>query len=314
VGGTYRNESCEAQFQSQLQFFFLHVAHQSPATKLAHPQLKPTAFPLRDTVRLFVGHDNRGSCDCATLLRFDSVSIIVLQFINRRKLRNRNRRRFSHAFAQQASLLARSVKSIRATPMLDLWRHTSPMASLAGYTHSKQKLNEIVKALRDCGTEEIIKLAKIAIIGNQSAGKSSLIEAISQIKVPRAAGTCTRCPMEVILSCADPEIWNCKVSLRIEHCDIPQQRLGTFPFAVTNVKDDVTNILRCAQLAILNPSKDFKSFANLKENECHEHRREMSFSKNTVVLEIIGADVDVTFIDLPGIISSTEKVISTILG
>ena len=32
----------------------------------------------------------------------------------------------------------------------------------------------------------------IAVIGHQSAGKSSLIEAISGITLPRSAGTCTR--------------------------------------------------------------------------------------------------------------------------
>ena len=35
-------------------------------------------------------------------------------------------------------------------------------------------------------------LPMIAVIGSQSAGKSSLIEAISGITLPRAAGTCTR--------------------------------------------------------------------------------------------------------------------------
>ena len=32
----------------------------------------------------------------------------------------------------------------------------------------------------------------IAVVGSQSAGKSSLIEAISGITLPRASGTCTR--------------------------------------------------------------------------------------------------------------------------
>ena len=32
----------------------------------------------------------------------------------------------------------------------------------------------------------------IAVVGSQSAGKSSLIESISGITLPRAAGTCTR--------------------------------------------------------------------------------------------------------------------------
>ena len=37
-----------------------------------------------------------------------------------------------------------------------------------------------------------IDLPQIAVIGSQSVGKSSLIEAISGITLPRAAGTCTR--------------------------------------------------------------------------------------------------------------------------
>jgi len=35
-------------------------------------------------------------------------------------------------------------------------------------------------------------LPMIAVIGSQSAGKSSLIESISGITLPRSAGTCTR--------------------------------------------------------------------------------------------------------------------------
>lgn len=35
-------------------------------------------------------------------------------------------------------------------------------------------------------------LPMIAVVGSQSAGKSSLIESISGITLPRAAGTCTR--------------------------------------------------------------------------------------------------------------------------
>lgn len=184
------------------------------------------------------------------------------------------------------------------------------MTSLGGtdYDSSRRKLNDIIKALRECGTEEVIKLPKIAVIGNQSAGKSSLIEAISQIKVPRASGTCTRCPMEVILSRGNPANWACKVSLRIEHSEVPEQSLGTFEFGKTNSKEEVADLLRGAQLAILNPRKSFTDFLSMTESEIKECQREISFSKNTVVLDITGAEVDVTFMDLPGIIQSTEKV------
>jgi len=182
------------------------------------------------------------------------------------------------------------------------------------YSFSRQKLNEIVKALRDCGTEEIIKLPKIAVIGNQSAGKSSLIESISQIKVPRATGTCTRCPMEVILTSggltSGPETsWHCKVSLRIDH-PVGGHQQGVFDFDQTTLNEEVPHILRRAQLAILNPNTDVSHFIKLDEEQCTAHVRQQNFSRNTVVMEISGAEVDVTFIDLPGIISFTEKVCS----
>ncbi len=182
--------------------------------------------------------------------------------------------------------------------------------SLSGtkYAFSRQKLNEIVKALRDCGTEEVIKLPKIAVIGNQSAGKSSLIEAISQIKVPRASGTCTRCPMEVVLSSAPLQNgWYCKVSLRIEHADVAGHQMGVFDFDETDSKDEVSLILRRAQLAILNPSKAFSHFFRLDEEQCNIHDREVNFSRNTVVLEITGAEVDVMAQDPQRKVPSTSS-------
>ena len=42
-------------------------------------------------------------------------------------------------------------------------------------------------------------LPQIAVIGQQSAGKSSVIEAISGITLPRSPGTCTRCVLAYIL-------------------------------------------------------------------------------------------------------------------
>ena len=46
--------------------------------------------------------------------------------------------------------------------------------------------------LVDLSVQTDMDLPQIAVIGAQSAGKSSLIESISGITLPRAAGTCTR--------------------------------------------------------------------------------------------------------------------------
>jgi len=184
----------------------------------------------------------------------------------------------------------------------------SPLSKTT-YALSRHQLNNQVKNLRDCGIEEEVKLPKIAVIGNQSAGKSSLIEAISQIKVPRAAGTCTRCPMEVVLNSAmQGQEWQAKVSLRFSLED-PRVRISSsVPFAETKSKDEITLILRRAQLCILNPERSITEFVGLSEDKCDRYPTALRFSKSIVVLEITGADVDVTFVDLPGIISNSDDV------
>jgi GTPase SAR1 family protein len=179
----------------------------------------------------------------------------------------------------------------------------SQLVSL-GSTRYARLLNNLVKNLREVGTEEVVSLPKIAVIGNQSSGKSSLIEAICQIQVPRASGTCTRCPMEVILRTSDDGEWRGRVLLRIERDGPSGKFRENVFFAMVNTKDDVPKYLRRAQLALLNPSSEPLQFRNFSDRECELHRSANSFSGNTVVLEIIGADVDVTLIDLPGIISN----------
>lgn len=171
------------------------------------------------------------------------------------------------------------------------------------YTYSRRSINNVVKLLRDIGTEEIIKLPKIAVVGNQSAGKSSLIEAISQVRLPRTSGTCTKCPMEVFLSSSgSPEEWKAKVLLRLER--------ETVVFDETTNRDDITLLLQRAQLAILNPDKPLAEFQTLPKERCsNNYQSSQMFSRNTVVLEITGADVDVTFIDLPGVIQNPPPVL-----
>lgn len=182
----------------------------------------------------------------------------------------------------------------------------------SAYSLSRAKVNEITKLLRDCGAEMVINLPKIAVIGNQSAGKSSLIETISQIKVPRSKGTTTRCPMEVRLSKSSQEgHWHCKVSLRFEDSTgAPANAVLGTPvlFADITTPDEVSLIIRRAQLAILNPNTNVEHFQALDKEECENHSSEMAFSRNIVMVEIENAEVDVTFIDLPGIIANTNEV------
>lgn len=186
-------------------------------------------------------------------------------------------------------------------------RNEENPSQFLGNTHYARLLNNLIRNLRQAGTEEVVPLPKIAVIGNQSSGKSSLIEAICQIQVPRASGTCTRCPMEVILRTSDEQGWRGEVKLRRENMEI-------IPFATLTSKEQVPRVLRQAQLAQLNPSAPPLSFLN--QNRLENFPSEKKFTRDTVVLEITGADVDVTLIDLPGIIQTVSPclILSSQLG
>jgi hypothetical protein len=162
-----------------------------------------------------------------------------------------------------------------------------------------------------------LDLPVIAVIGNQSAGKSSLIEAISGITLPRAAGTCTRwaeifscfdfihdfrrCPTECKLSYSTDK-WKCVVSLRFL-TDAKGQNLGqakTVPFGDPILdKSEVEERIRRAQRAILNPSVEPHHF--LDGPDVDHPQRQLTFSSNCVSLQISGSEVaDLSFVDLPG--------------
>ena len=182
---------------------------------------------------------------------------------------------------------------VNATPT-----DVNPTIAETSYARKFRELLDVIDALRECGLEsENIPLPKIAMVGPQSSGKSSLIEAISQIRVPRASGTCTRCPMDIRLRKGGQ--WTCRVSVRFEiagnqHTDL---------FDTTNDKHQVEKILRRAQLAILNPGTPIEIFRSV-DPDAYNRPLEKIFSKDMVVVEVNGAPVDLTLIDLPGVIAS----------
>ncbi|KAJ1301437.1 hypothetical protein OPQ81_008695 [Rhizoctonia solani] len=172
----------------------------------------------------------------------------------------------------------------------------------------QRKLLDLVNRLHNTGIQAEIDLPQICVVGSQSAGKSSLIESISGIKLPRATGTCTRCPTECRLKFSE-EPWSCTVHLRFlkdaSGNDINPVRNIQFGKIITR-KVDVEDRLRRAQLAILNPGVESSLF--LKDPLPRSSSTAVAFSENFVSVEISGPDVtDLSFCDLPGIIANVRE-------
>ncbi|KAF8997228.1 P-loop containing nucleoside triphosphate hydrolase protein [Hymenopellis radicata] len=185
-------------------------------------------------------------------------------------------------------------------------------AALAGsdYAQRSREMINLVKDLRALGADAEIDLPRIAVIGNQSAGKSSLVEAIADIKVPRAAGTCTRCPMEFRLSHSE-SAWRSQIYLRFEKSktgnrlpNVLEQKFGPTIYS----KNELEDMLRRAQMAVLNPSTSATQFEATGFKDKSMLENEVSFSPNVVCVDVSGPDVpDLSFIDLPGLVSNEER-------
>ncbi|KAG6333571.1 hypothetical protein ID866_5520 [Astraeus odoratus] len=203
------------------------------------------------------------------------------------------------------STRATTVSSISVSRIVDAGDAVGLCNPVAA--HQRRAMLDLINRLRNTGVQRDIDLPMIAVIGSQSAGKSSLIESISGITLPRLSGTCTRCPTECKLTHSDTP-WTCIVKLHFitnEHGAPIKPRIVSFGDPIS-AKAGVEERIRRAQRAILNPRTDPMVFLE-NANKVPEVN-ETSFSRNYVSLDISGRElVDLAFVDLPGLIASVGQ-------
>ncbi|KAI7808612.1 interferon-induced GTP-binding protein Mx-like [Triplophysa rosa] len=128
---------------------------------------------------------------------------------------------------------------------------------------------DLVDSLRALGVEKDLNLPAIAVIGDQSSGKSSVLEALSGVALPRGTGIVTRCPLVLKLKkVRDEDTWLGWLSFKDQHMELESPA-------------EIENAILDAQMALAG-----------QEGISHE----------MITLEIRSNDVpDLTLIDLPGI-------------
>ncbi|KAJ9074623.1 hypothetical protein DSO57_1004425 [Entomophthora muscae] len=189
---------------------------------------------------------------------------------------------------------------------------TTDFPFLEPYCVRSREIMQLVDQLRDEGAAQDIDLPALVFCGNQSSGKSSLVEAISGICLPRSEGTCTRCVMEVRMS-ASPGPWSCSISLQYKYdaSGKPLSKAETLPFKDNIISGaEVEHAVRQAQWAILNPDVQVENFQSLTLDVTSTKRAaqdELEFTPNTILIKIKGSGLSLTLIDLPGMVCTTES-------
>ncbi|KAK1246284.1 hypothetical protein MKX08_000086 [Trichoderma sp. CBMAI-0020] len=240
----------------------------------------------------------------------------------------------------------RTAESDPTDPVFQEVRAAAPAASTATAASPRNleesffqtSFQDIGKKLKDCndtlgelqqlGVSHDVQLPELVLVGDQSAGKSSLMSGLANLDLPRSEGTCTRCPLHIRVSRnAD---WSCRVWLRKEYSYEPpdgaihetdvtsndpffpwRKRPSTLvlEFKTMHDKSEIEDVLRWAQIAILNDDKNHNLFvpgrgATAMNTPIEKAAEETlaKFSPNVVALEIKGPDLpDLSFYDMPGI-------------
>ncbi|KAK2745094.1 hypothetical protein FQN57_004001 [Myotisia sp. PD_48] len=199
-------------------------------------------------------------------------------------------------------------------------------ASIDRISSSMRAVVKKIQDLRHLGIESNgLPLPKICVVGDQSTGKSSLIEGMSEIKVPRSVGCCTRCPMEINLSESEPEApWTCRVLLMKKYIydssgkakrPTSSKPLGPWieqdpeeiTFSILTDRALVRDTIKWAQLATLNPGRAYTDFIPGENQETNDSYTQVKFSPNVVRLDITAPGFpNLSFYDLPGVINVAE--------
>ncbi|RMY59838.1 hypothetical protein D0865_01853 [Hortaea werneckii] len=192
--------------------------------------------------------------------------------------------------------------------------------AMAAIGSKARSLIQVIQRLETLGIHATIpSFPKFVVVGDQSHGKSSIVEAICDIQLPRGQGTVTRCPFQITTSASAPGShppWTCHISLQPKYRYSPTFKAGrdktkydrwdefdgeTFHFATIHDKNLLEETLKRAQLALLNPRANPAQYQSAYTSWT---KSEVAFSPNLVHIQINGPDLpELSFFDLPGAIN-----------
>lgn len=156
---------------------------------------------------------------------------------------------------------------------------------------SSVRLNQI-ETIRANGVGELVALPQLVVCGDQSAGKSSVLEGITRIPFPRQEGLCTRFPTEIILRNTSADSTTIVASIRphASRSNQSQESLLSFRKVVQDM----------AQLPSI--THEVSKLMNIRGYT--EESDAISFAPDALRIEISGpTGLHLSVVDLPGLIS-----------
>ncbi|TQN64043.1 Interferon-induced GTP-binding protein Mx2, partial [Colletotrichum shisoi] len=173
-------------------------------------------------------------------------------------------------------------------------KSTAPTLGLRSQ-RSTQRLNQIEK-IRANGIGDLVDLPQLVVCGDQSAGKSSVLEGITGIPFPRQEGLCTRFPTEIILRHSN-ETLRTKASIRPH-----SGRSAEVARALRNYGREMNEDLSDLPVAIEEVSK------LMRIRGFTDSQADAAFASDALRIEVTGpTGLQLSIVDLPGLISVANE-------
>ena len=167
------------------------------------------------------------------------------------------------------------------------------MASVALQSRDHRDLLDIIDKLRSKGISKYVDLPEIIVCGDQSAGKSSVLEAISGMSFPTKDNLCTRFATELVLRRDATSGVKITINPGPERSVEEKERLSRFQPEITIAEPNLGLVVEKA--------KDAMGLSDTKV-----------FSTDTLRVELSGPDQPhLTMVDLPGLFRAGNKDQST---
>ncbi|KAG9251626.1 P-loop containing nucleoside triphosphate hydrolase protein [Emericellopsis atlantica] len=177
---------------------------------------------------------------------------------------------------------------------------TSSRAVDSGGSLGSRTLLDKIDKLRELGIAGQVPLPQMVVVGDQSAGKSSVLESLTGFHLPRSVSLCTRHATEII--CRREDSQSVTVSI-VPHSPDPKklERAQTFRRTLETLQDDGFESIfeEAAEIMGIDLGKD-----KIKAGS--------AFSKDVLRVEISGPNEQhLTVIDVPGMFENETPGLTT---
>lgn len=162
-------------------------------------------------------------------------------------------------------------------------------------TDEQRRVLDIIAQVRKCGLESILSLPQLVVCGDQSAGKSSVLEALTEIPFPRNDNLCTRFATEIILRRANTNSLTIKLIPDPKRPSDEHANIKAFEKSITNF-DELPSIMDAA-MAVMDIGDNSTSGSKPR-----------AFARDVLSIEIEGPSrPQLTLVDIPGLIQTDTK-------